>query len=282
MSHYSLAVITDEPDNIEKMLAPYDESIEVEPYIDITKEEIIKRAEERKNSYIEELKNGKELRDWQQEYLNANTDEELYQLERYEDEEYDENGNMLSKYNPNSKWDWYEIGGRWHNEIIVKENVEDAISGNPSFMDLSSHFKDSDNGFMWVDGARIKDIQFGKMEELKNQNNYYGMYWDLFVDGKKPETDEEKDFMEENINFYKKEYYLERYGTKEYFIKQKSMFICHALLDESGWHEVGEMGWFGVDDSTKDSETIFTEKFNEVLKNPENQNKYLVIVDCHI
>ena len=111
MSHYSLAVITDEPDNIEKMLAPYDESIEVEPYIDITKEEIIKHAKERKEGYIKAVENGEELRDWQQEYLNANTDEELYKLERYEDEEYDENGNMLSKYNPNSKWDWYEIGG---------------------------------------------------------------------------------------------------------------------------------------------------------------------------
>ena len=27
------------------------------------------------------------------------------------------NGDLLSTYNPNSKWDWYTIGGRWNNYL---------------------------------------------------------------------------------------------------------------------------------------------------------------------
>lgn len=48
------------------------------------------------------------------------------------------------------------------------------------------------------------------------------------------------------------------------------------------WHEKGEMGWWGFDTSTGDSERAFIEKFNAELKNIDNQEKYIVLVDCHI
>ena len=38
-----------------------------------------------------------------------------------------ENGVSYSTYNPNSKWDWYQIGGRWTDEIT------EACVKNPSF-----------------------------------------------------------------------------------------------------------------------------------------------------
>ena len=37
-----------------------------------------------------------------------------------------------------------------------------------------------------------------------------------------------------------------------------------------------------MSDSTKDSEQLFLEKFTETINKPENQDKYLIIVDCHI
>ena len=54
------------------------------------------------------------------------------------------------------------------------------------------------------------------------------------------------------------------------------------MVDERGWHEKGEMGWWGFDTSTGDSERAFIEKFNAELKNIDNQEKYIVLVDCHI
>ena len=29
-------------------------------------------------------------------------------------------GSVYSEYNPNSKWDWYEVGGRWKNLLRLK------------------------------------------------------------------------------------------------------------------------------------------------------------------
>ena len=47
--HYTVAVVTNENDRdeIDLLLAPYDENIEVEPYIYKTKEQIIKDFRER-------------------------------------------------------------------------------------------------------------------------------------------------------------------------------------------------------------------------------------------
>lgn len=90
MSHFTVAVITARKESLEEMLAPYDENLEVEPYVERTKEEIIKEARKRKEDYLKEQKEGKELSDWQLKYINAKTDEELYKAEIDEHETYDE------------------------------------------------------------------------------------------------------------------------------------------------------------------------------------------------
>jgi hypothetical protein len=285
MSHYTVAVITDKLNKIGEMLAPYSENMEVEPYVDETKEAIINSAKERKERVLQRKEKGEELDKYDIEYLNANTDEELYKLQIYEDESYDKNGNHLTTYNPNSKWDWYEIGGRWNKILLVKEEVKDIEEGTPSWGNLDSINKKAPEGFKWVTGAKIKDIEFEKAIEFNNTYNKSIRFWELYVEGQEPQNEEEKEMIKWEI--YKKEYYIERYETKENYAKINSIFTTWALLDEKGWHEKGwhekgEMGWFAIANDTKDSELLFIEKFTETIQKPENQDKYLVIVDCHI
>ena len=90
MSHFTVAVITAKKEKLEEMLAPYDEGLEVEPYIERTKKEIIKKARKWKEDFLKEQKEGKKLSDWELKYINAKTDEELYQAEIDEYEQYDE------------------------------------------------------------------------------------------------------------------------------------------------------------------------------------------------
>ena len=259
MSHYTLGVVMDKLDEgeLEELLAPYSENLEVEPYIDITKEEIINNAKQRKNEFLKAIEKGEELKDWQQAYISATTDEELYNLERYEDEEFDENGNQLSRYNPLSKWDWYVVGGRWGGALNV-------------------------NG-EWVDYGKIKEIRLDEMP-AKKQMIYDEalLFWKIFVDEEEPANEEEKEFKNNEFCLFKKEYYLDRYKTKEHYAKMCSTWFTHALLYNGQWYESGEMGWFGCDDSTQDSEIAYLKKFNEILHNPDNQEKYFVVVDCHI
>lgn len=89
MSHFTVAVITAKKEKLEEMLAPYDENLEVEPYIERTKKEIIEYARKRKEDYFKEQEEGKKLSDWQLKYINAKTDEELYKAEIDEYEQYD-------------------------------------------------------------------------------------------------------------------------------------------------------------------------------------------------
>ena len=81
MSHFTVAVIYREDQNIEELLAPYDENLEVEPYIRFTRQEAIDYARENYRSAA------------------GKTDEECWQMVA-EDEQTDADGNILSTYNP--------------------------------------------------------------------------------------------------------------------------------------------------------------------------------------
>lgn len=144
MSHFTVYVFTKEDGkDVEELLAGYDESIVYAPYIKYTKQQAIaevrKEIEDYKNTrYAEYLMNPeayeaahdneahiKYLKEEFPKKLNW-TDEQCYQdkAQWYEEDMIDENGNIYSTYNPNSKWDWYIIGGRWTGGLVTKEGRE--------------------------------------------------------------------------------------------------------------------------------------------------------------
>ena len=180
--------------------------------------------------------------------------------------------------NPNAKWDWYEIGGRWNKILLVKDSVDIEKIGGPSWGNIESEKKEAPDGYKWVNACRIGDLELDKMIEGSYKKNL--RYWELVVEGQEPQNKEEEEIVK--WSFYKPEYYTERYSSKEEYAKWQSMFCTYAMVDKKGWHAKGQMGWWAIDDSTGDSERDFIKKFNEELKKPENQDKYLVIVDCHI
>lgn len=277
MSHFTVAVITEKIENLEKMLEPYNENIEVEPYISRTKEQIINSAKEKKVKILKNKEEGKTISEWEYKYVDATTDEELYKIETDTYSEYDKDGNELSRYNPNSKWDWYQIGGRWNNLLLVKDDVNIKEIGGPSFFNLNSE-KEKIENYRYTNICKIKDLQLEKMTEGNFEKEK--RFWELIIEGQEPQNEEEKELVEWNL--YNPKYYKERYSSKEEYAKWQSMFSTFAMVDENGWHEKGEMGWFACDNSTGDSERDFIKFFNDELKKPENQDKYLIIVDCHI
>ena len=143
MSHFSTLVITklhDQNDydeitsRVEEKLAPYYEGLEVEPYIaytiDEVRTEIDRNAREFHKQQTEKSKPGKwciinkfpcstpdDVDNAIDAVLQAseNGDNELLSAIWYDwhGTKLDKNGNSLTTYNPDSKWDWYQIGGRW-------------------------------------------------------------------------------------------------------------------------------------------------------------------------
>lgn len=293
MSHFTVAVMLKDINKLEELLAPYSENLEVDRYIKYTKEQLIQKCKKdienyKNGTYAEYLKNPIE---YKKDCTNENhikyleeefpkrlnwTDEEIYnyEIQFYEDDEIGENGEVYSTYNPNSKWDWWSIGGRWLNTLLVKEYVE-GIQGDVGLGAGALLNKKAPQGYKWTNGAKIKDICFDKM--IGDEYEKAIRFWELVVEEQPLKEGEKQPF-----NLYKKEYYINRYGTKEHYAEIESTFHTWAMVDETGWYEQGSMGWFGLDDSTKESEDLFIEKFQEYIKNPANQDNYMIIVDCHI
>lgn len=179
MSHFTVYVFQDKNSpSVDEMLAPYDENITLdEPIVDMTKDETI--AKVRKD--IERVKNGcyKEYLENPEEYekkwghnkahidflkndfpkhLNW-TDEECYEYEKsfYEKDMIDEEGNLLTTYNPNSKWDWYEKGGRWSGNIKTKNGLEvdETTVGDVDIDNTTTPYAFVTTGGEWVERGQM-------------------------------------------------------------------------------------------------------------------------------
>jgi len=229
MSHFSVAVIHRKDQDIEELLAPYDENIEVKPYVIMTRQEAIAHA--RKYHGL-----GKSA-----------TDEDCWKstAEGYHNKT-DKDGNIYSTYNPNSKWDWWEIGGRFHGLLLV--------NGKPANTGI------------------IRDIDFSP--RLKRYK-YARKVWETVIEGKRkcesiflPCTQKEL---------------LEAYPDKESFARNKSLFSTFAVVAPDGkWYEVGQMGWWGLSSETVAEERDWNEHYKERFIDPANPEMYITIVDCHI
>ena len=119
-------------DNLEQ----YYEGLEVEAYVAYTKDEAIdeiKRNHAANYEHAVTQLNKSDLSESNKKYYESVIDKGLFIS--YEDAwkeaqnwgyQIDENENLLSTYNPDSKWDWYSVGGRWSNWLVVKERNEDG------------------------------------------------------------------------------------------------------------------------------------------------------------
>lgn len=280
--HYTVGVITKEgydERRFEDILAPFDEGKKVEPYIYRTKQEIIEGVrkdieelkkdmksfengefdKERRPYWFEDCDSEKPMKDYycQLLQLDGKTDEELYQYYREgEDEDlYDEDGNELTTYNPDSKWDWYSIGGRWDGYFNLKDNAEPGATGN---------------------SAKISDIIWEGTEEEKKAA---ARFWEVVVEGAKKTQEEEEDHFR-FFSLYRKEYYIDRYSTKEEYAERSTFARPYAVVTPEGeWIAPGEMRWFHSTESDE-QELEYEKWFKKFID--EHQDYYITLVDCHI
>ena len=149
-------------------------------------------------------------------------------------------------YNKNAKWDWWVIGGRWEGYFDGANTI---------------NVKDYDT-------AIDKECYNKKLQEWKE--------WEA---GKKFSFDENYDFA-----FYKPEYLKSLYKNAETYARFKATPWMRAIVTPDGkWHEVGEMGWWGLSDETGDDLLDWVDHFAERFILPYSNGEYeITAVDCHI
>lgn len=266
MSHFSVLVIGNE---VEKQLAPFQEN-----NMDDCPEQYLKWSG--KDGYY----------DTKEEAIAS------YGAEADEDDIYQEN--------PNRKWDWYEIGGRWTGFLKLKDGAS-GIIGTAGTMTSPAEPGHADQ-------ARKKDVDFDFMRDAaeKRAAETYDMAMSLFGDTLKDFIPWEKMWdvtHKENIDAARDAYHaqpatqaLRKTDDKRFWFKSPEDFMCsreaylqqardgaittYAVVKDSVWYEKGSMGWWGVSINEM-NDTEWDRKFNELIDSLPDDT-LLTIVDCHI
>ena len=159
-----------------------------------------------------------------------------------------EDGVWGYRRNPNAKWDWYTLDGK---DYLYNTKEGEGL-GDECFY-------------------RKSQIDFSDYDVEKD-----GIFWDWYVDGKPL-----PDGVEMREPWYKREYYLERYGTKEQYLKESASKAPYAYVTPDGvWHAPGDVGWFGVSDETAEAMNAHIDEWKAFLASAEDP--YVSFVDCHI
>lgn len=251
MSHYAVLVLHEEEQNIEDMLAPYNENLEVEPYLKYTIDEGLKYVKEEYVPYNDYMKDysDKQLIEW----LSKN---DGYILRP---------DGFYTTYNPNSKWDWWQIGGRFSSKLVLTD--EAVKTKYPNYSDYS-----------YTSSAPLSCIEwFHPLTE--EEKNKIRRKWEIYIYNYPLKEGEEKD----KYFFYNSEYYKARYKDVETDIKLQEMTRFYAIVTPDGmWHAPAQMGWFGCSLGKPDEELEWDLNFYNNFIKDADKNLIATVVDCHI
>ena len=218
----------------------------------------------------------------------------------------DKEGNTIQAFNrtnPNKKWDWYQLGGRWSGFFLVKDGAE-ANKGSAGLMGSCR-----DNSANSADQCFKKDIdingmyqreidsglpKFDAVQEILKTieppikwSEFRGQYDDIDTARKKWHShpfnvEINKQKLSSFMGCDHEQYRIGQENARELFIEDCK---CRALtpfafLKDGEWVEKGEMGWFGCVSNEKlkyDWSAQFRDMFEAL---PDDT--LISMVDCHI
>lgn len=302
MSHFTCMVIGKKP---EDQLAPYSEQIEMPERAteQVSDEDMIRFY----THYIQEEQGTKEV--------NINMTPEAFE-KMYDKKGKGWNGGMWKKhtdgtwweystYNPQAKWDWYSLGGRWSGCYMKLKKGAKGTTGESGVFDNN----------VGIDAALKKDIDFEAIR--KEVEDEATQRWDAvntFLDENKVSreyTSWEKvremfpNEMDKVRNWYHAQEIVKKFNefntkndhnyagfmgngvtpylvSKEEYVKRAGdgSFSTFAVVKDGQWYEKGEMGWWGIV-SNKSDQDEWNQKVWELLQAiPEDT--LISIYDCHI
>lgn len=190
----------------------------------------------------------------------------------------------VDRTNPNKKWDWYVIGGRWSNSLYLKTGASS-------------------------DSAYKRDIDFDSMRDAAGQKA--ARFWDKAAAAKVAaglETTTLWESWKTVRTRHEPDYDAARaeYGTQPVVVALRAVFdnpfldidqylvpreqyiqqardkatVRYAVVKDGQWFAMGDMGWWGMSDD-KVSQEDWNRKVNEML-DALPDDTLITVVDCHI
>lgn len=292
MSHFCVLVIGDEP--VEEQLDPFWE-------LDLSN---IEMMDDERASFQDET----ELVIAAWEDTEANHQDNYETIEEMASDYFgyikvDEQYGYFS--NNNAKWDWYEVGGRWHGHFRIKD-------GGTGELGKLSYMRDNNQDLTgFADRIKKGDIDFDWHFETRKQAAEE--LWDNVDNVLKhfPDTqtfDSCRKMFEDDIDMARELYHNQsgiKAINKEKSITEKFSFFgdgaidiwkkgrnkyiqeCvdnvltpYAILLNGKWYQRGEMGWWGMGNNEKEIHDWCDEVNKLLTELPDGT--LITAVDCHI
>lgn len=212
----------------------------------------------------------------------------------------DEHGEVMEaidRTNPNRKWDWYQLGGRWTGYFKLKPNHIGSV-GEPGIGATSAEPGTADAA---LKGA----IDFEAMRDAAATKAHvrYTKFFALLGDLPYPKTWDEMREKYPEIAVASAKYHEQpaiiamkddnefrwtadvaaefACSREEYVHRAKSAALStFAVIKDGKWYQKGDMGWWGI---VRDplEQGAWDNVFNELL-NSVSDDTLLSIYDCHI
>lgn len=190
--------------------------------------------------------------------------------------------------NPNATWDWYQIGGRWPFQFLVKEDAMQIVIGEYSWA-VEDYVREAPAGYKWVAGARKADIEWELMRsiEVENAAKRFSLLEQWFQTEMVPEgVTCFGSVTETGIISWMNQIYVKDETLEEYLFRNglapryKYTAATFSFLEHGEYFSQGDMGWFGVSTNNKDEE--IWRQMVEIFIQRVPDNDILVSIDCHI
>lgn len=237
--------------------------------------------------------------------LGADEEPDLAGRHKYGWVRVDADGNVLEyvgRTNPNKKWDWYEVGGRWRGFFKAKSGATVKV-GRPGVFDNEPTHD--------ADVIRRGDVDFEGMREhaIRKANATYDRYEaatagvdiSAYVPWAKLYERVEADEItrDEARTLYYAQPYVEALkdadllpfmgeaeeiygGGREAYVQRAvdCVAVPYAVVKGGEWFGRGEMGWWGMSHGDAPQEE-WNRKVQELYDSLDDDT-LLTIVDCHI
>jgi hypothetical protein len=199
---------------------------------------------------------------------------------------------LIDRTNPNKKWDWWIVGGRWTGWLKLKPGADGSV-GKPGLMTAPAAVGTADI-------ARKGDVDFEAMRAEKGAEA--GSLWDKVrritqdtwesVRERFEKIDDARSFYREQPAIKALEASKDRdfswniddalAGPREAFVQaaRDRATSPFAIVKDGQWYAKGRMGWWGMsnDDGTQED---WNRRVSELLDSLRDDTR-LTVVDCHI
>lgn len=197
----------------------------------------------------------------------------------------------VRRTNPNKKWDWYQVGGRWTGFLKLKPGANGEV-GEPGLMTQPASAGKADSalfGDIDVEGMRNEAGEEAS-ERWNHARKTAPDPWESWESVRN-----RFDAIEQARQFYNGQDAIkalckeDMWSNKDEFLTDHDTYVenarkaalsTFAVLHKGTWFERGEMGWFGFVSDEKEKD-VWLETVEEILSELAPTD-LVTIVDCHI